>query len=244
MSALRGARNFWLYALARRRCNLPYARLRENEKRHVEQIGKMPLRFPRYCPPRGLVRRAKAGCVVVVEEKGRDTEQGKKSCRPNFLLELQSSALALHVGSASADEQSTLSPKEGDKGMYFSWRLLSNQLHLGGSLLALPVSRGAHQPSAAAHPSPELKSSSLIRGPERHRQRQLFFNLFQLSSSPIDPGSFIIMEGLFFNVNNGSATSIFSNDDDRPANRQSAATSRALSEAIEMGCSPTQTTAT
>lgn len=52
------------------------------------------------------------------------------------------------------------------------------------------------------------------------------------------------MEGLFFNVNNGSAATIFSNDDDRPANHQSAATSRALSEAIAMGCSPTQTTAT
>lgn len=81
---------FQLHALVRARnlYNLPYARLRENEKRHFERIEELPLRFPRYCPPRGLVRRAKAGCVVVVEENGRDTERGKKSCRPNFLLEL------------------------------------------------------------------------------------------------------------------------------------------------------------
>lgn len=42
-----------------RRCNLPYARLRENEKRHVEQIEELPLRFPKELSSKGVSKARK-----------------------------------------------------------------------------------------------------------------------------------------------------------------------------------------
>lgn len=75
------------------------------------------------------------------------------------LSSLKCSGSSCGVGQcrASADEHSALVPERRSEGTYFYQRLLSNQQHLGGSLLALAVSKGAHQPSAAAHPSSKEK---------------------------------------------------------------------------------------
>jgi hypothetical protein len=83
----------------------------------------------------GLVKRAKAGCVVVVEENGRDFRARKKKLSAEFFAEAQSSATGSYVGSVSA--KSALSPKLAAKGTYlFLGRLLSNQSNLAAPWLA------------------------------------------------------------------------------------------------------------
>lgn len=134
------------------------------------------LRFPRNCPPSGLVRRAKAGCVVVVEERVVIPSKEKKVVGRIFCLSSLKCFSLFMWGRPVQSKQSTLGRNWVLQVRTFLGRLLSNQQLLGRLLDSVSGRQRCAPASAAAHPSPKLKSSSLIRDPERLPQRQLCSN--------------------------------------------------------------------